>query len=293
MIWGGRHAVLVRRWGVVDSAVGLRPFEEADLALLARFAVDPAFSKPFEWAAYRSHEALRRRSDEDGFPERDPRQLVVADAEDTGLGWVMWRDPNLGDGIDIETVRWPSRLGECRASLHGGGRTSAGDSTRGAYAGWPAMLDSLLANRAAQPDQWARPGTESSRSGLRRPDPASPYGPCVARHGGAARATMGSWDRPRVGCDGGDARGPERPTGRVVHECWAITERRWSEEPAVDRFTHEWDMSVTEMGFHLRDFRRAFPAEHSPTRIMRDVRATLGHIGIEGLQTATLDLVRP
>jgi hypothetical protein len=52
-------------------------------------------------------------------------------------------------------------------------------------------------------------------------------------------------------------------------------------------------MSVTEMGFHLRDFRRAFPAEHSPTRIMRDVRATLGHIGIEGLQTATLDLVRP
>lgn len=76
-------------------------------------------------------------------------------------------------------------------------------------------------------------------------------------------------------------------------ESWAITERRWSEEPAVDRFTHEWDMSVTEMGFHLRDFRRAFPAEHSPTRIMRDVRATLGHIGIEGLQTATLDLVRP
>jgi hypothetical protein len=169
-IWGGRHAVLVRRWGVVDSAVGLRPFEEADLALLARFAVDPAFSKPFEWAAYRSPEALRRRWEEDGFPERDPRQLVVADAEDTGLGWVMWRDPNLGDGIDIETVRWPRRLGECRASLHGGGRTSAGDSTRGAYAGWPAMLDSLLANRAAQPDQWARPGTESSRSGLRRPD---------------------------------------------------------------------------------------------------------------------------
>jgi [ribosomal protein S5]-alanine N-acetyltransferase len=116
MIWGGRHAVLVRRWGVVDSAVGLRPFEEADLALLARFAVDPAFSKPFEWAAYRSPEALRRRWEEDGFLERDPRQLVVADAEDTGLGWVMWRDPNLfgrqGWAWEIGIVLAPEHRGK-------------------------------------------------------------------------------------------------------------------------------------------------------------------------------------
>jgi hypothetical protein len=54
-------------------------------------------------------------------------------------------------------------------------------------------------------------------------------------------------------------------------ECWAITERRWSEEPAVERFTHEWDMSATEVDFYLREFRRAFPVEHSPTRIVHEV----------------------
>jgi hypothetical protein len=75
-------------------------------------------------------------------------------------------------------------------------------------------------------------------------------------------------------------------------ECWAITERRWSEEPAVDRITHEWEMSGAEVSFYLRDFRRVFPVEHSPTRIMRDVRELSGHIGIEGLQAATLDVVR-
>jgi RimJ/RimL family protein N-acetyltransferase len=78
---------------MADCAVRLRPFEEADLALLTRFATDPAFSSPFEWAAYRSPEALRRRWEDDGFLERDPHQLVVVDAEDTGLGWVMWLDP--------------------------------------------------------------------------------------------------------------------------------------------------------------------------------------------------------
>jgi hypothetical protein len=76
-------------------------------------------------------------------------------------------------------------------------------------------------------------------------------------------------------------------------ECWAITERRWSEEPAVERFTHEWDMSATEVDFYLREFRRAFPVEHSPTRIVHEVRTSLGHIGIEGLQSARLDVVRP
>jgi hypothetical protein len=32
-------------------------------------------------------------------------------------------------------------------------------------------------------------------------------------------------------------------------ECWAITERRWSDERAVDRFTHEWEMSAAEVSF--------------------------------------------
>ena len=76
-------------------------------------------------------------------------------------------------------------------------------------------------------------------------------------------------------------------------ECWAITERRWSEEPTVDRFTHEWDMSAAEVDYYVREFHRALPIEHSPTRIMHEVHRSLGHISIEGLQTVKLDVVRP
>ena len=76
-------------------------------------------------------------------------------------------------------------------------------------------------------------------------------------------------------------------------ECWAITEWRWSEEPAVERLTHEWDMRASEVDFYLGEFHRAFPVEHSPTRIMHEVRASPGHIGIEGLQSARPDVVRP
>ena len=80
---------------MVESSVRLRPFEEGDLEVLVRFAVDPAFSSPFEWDGYRSPAVVRRRWEDDGFLGKDPRQLVVADAEGTALGWVMWLDPNL------------------------------------------------------------------------------------------------------------------------------------------------------------------------------------------------------
>ncbi len=75
--------------------VHLRPFVEGDLELLARDAIDPAFSMPFEWAGYRSPEAYRRRWEEDGFLDKDPHQLVVADHDDVGLGWVVWQDANM------------------------------------------------------------------------------------------------------------------------------------------------------------------------------------------------------
>lgn len=80
---------------MVGSPVHLRPFLEGDLELLARDAIDPAFSMPYEWSGYRSPGASRRRWEEDGFLDKDPRQLVVAEHGDVGLGWVMWRDPNL------------------------------------------------------------------------------------------------------------------------------------------------------------------------------------------------------
>jgi RimJ/RimL family protein N-acetyltransferase len=75
------------------GGVRLRPFTETDLALLSRFATDPSFSLPFEWSGYRSPLALRKRWEDDGFLDRDPHFLAVADADDACVGWVMWRDP--------------------------------------------------------------------------------------------------------------------------------------------------------------------------------------------------------
>ena len=79
-----------------DPSVRLRPFREADLDVLDRFAGDPAFSEPFEWTGFRFSEGYRRRWEEDGFLEGDPHMLVVADAGDAAVGWVMWRDAMLG-----------------------------------------------------------------------------------------------------------------------------------------------------------------------------------------------------
>src|SRR5207302_10966770 len=77
----------------------LRPFRESDLELLSRFATDPAFSEPFEWSGFRSPEAFRRRWEEDGFLDKDPRQLVVADADDAPIGWVNWREASQWGGL--------------------------------------------------------------------------------------------------------------------------------------------------------------------------------------------------
>jgi RimJ/RimL family protein N-acetyltransferase len=84
----------MRSWDVAETGVELRPFEERDLELLARFAGEPSFSLPYEWAGYRSAGALRRRWEEDGFLGKDPHQLVIADADGSAVGWVMWRDPS-------------------------------------------------------------------------------------------------------------------------------------------------------------------------------------------------------
>ena len=74
----------------------LRPFREEDLELLTRFATDPDFSAPFEWAGFRSPEVLRRRWVQDGLLDDEPRYLAVACGDgpaDPAVGWVTWRDP--------------------------------------------------------------------------------------------------------------------------------------------------------------------------------------------------------
>jgi aminoglycoside 6'-N-acetyltransferase len=81
----------------MGNDVHLRPIGEEDLEMLVRFAVDRAFSLPHQWAGFRSPEGLRRRFEEDGFLERDPRQLAVA-LDDQTIGWVMWKESTIGRG---------------------------------------------------------------------------------------------------------------------------------------------------------------------------------------------------
>jgi ribosomal-protein-alanine N-acetyltransferase len=102
--------------GAVDLSVRLRPFVASDLEMYLRFATDPAFSLPFEWSGYASPQSLRRRFEEDGFLEKDPHLLAVADRGGRILGWVMWRDPNLagrrGWGWEIGVLLAPEHRGK-------------------------------------------------------------------------------------------------------------------------------------------------------------------------------------
>ncbi len=83
---------------MTDLLVHLRPFRETDLDLFARFATDRDFAGPFEWFGFRSAESFRRRWETDGFLGDDPHYLVVAQADEITVGWVMWRRGNLGAG---------------------------------------------------------------------------------------------------------------------------------------------------------------------------------------------------
>jgi RimJ/RimL family protein N-acetyltransferase len=74
------------------SGVVLRPFDDIDVEMLVHFATEPSFGGPFQWSGFQSPEEFRRRWAEDGFLARDPRQLAVADDDET-VGWVAWRDP--------------------------------------------------------------------------------------------------------------------------------------------------------------------------------------------------------
>jgi RimJ/RimL family protein N-acetyltransferase len=71
--------------------VRLRPVEERDLAVLERFDTDPALSEPYEWRGYRDAGARRRRWEQDRFLGPDGSLLVVALADGTFAGYVVWR----------------------------------------------------------------------------------------------------------------------------------------------------------------------------------------------------------
>jgi hypothetical protein len=75
-------------------------------------------------------------------------------------------------------------------------------------------------------------------------------------------------------------------------EWWAITDRRWDGEPLEDRVAEEWGLTPTEVEYFLREFRRAFPVEVSPTRMMREIRAAEGHVGLEAIRASSNSAVR-
>jgi [ribosomal protein S5]-alanine N-acetyltransferase len=75
-----------------DRGVHLRPFREENLEHLDRLSTDATLSKPFLWFGFKSKEGFRRRWEKDGFLESDPRLLIVAQSDDSPLGWVSWRE---------------------------------------------------------------------------------------------------------------------------------------------------------------------------------------------------------
>ncbi len=75
---------------MANDAVHLRPVEEGDLAILERIDKDPAFSEPFEWRGFANAAERRRRWERDGYLGDGEGLLVVALADETFAGFVVW-----------------------------------------------------------------------------------------------------------------------------------------------------------------------------------------------------------
>ena len=73
------------------TSIHLRPITESDLSVLDRLALDPRVAGPFDWHGFADPGARRRRLADDGFLDRDPRNLAIAlDQGDSCIGDVSW-----------------------------------------------------------------------------------------------------------------------------------------------------------------------------------------------------------
>lgn len=92
----------------------LRPFTEADLAMLDRFVSDREFASAFEWVGFRSSADARSRWHEDRLLGASPYHLVIAIEDGSAVGWVDWRDDQrAGAGVwEIGVLVVPERRGE-------------------------------------------------------------------------------------------------------------------------------------------------------------------------------------
>lgn len=75
-------------WVARHQNVRLRPVEERDLELLARFDTEPALDQPYEWKGYRDPQARRRRWEVDGYLGTDDSVLIVAMPDGTFTGFI-------------------------------------------------------------------------------------------------------------------------------------------------------------------------------------------------------------
>ena len=75
-------------WVARHTNVRLRPVEEPDLDLLARFDTEPALDQPYEWKGYRDPKERRRRWDLDSYLGTDDSVLIVSMPDGTFTGFI-------------------------------------------------------------------------------------------------------------------------------------------------------------------------------------------------------------
>jgi [ribosomal protein S5]-alanine N-acetyltransferase len=95
-----------------SQQVRLRPVQEDDLEQMGRMDTDPALSEPFEWRGFRDPRGRRRRWEEDGYLGTHDSALVVALADGTFAGIVVWRPidrsgPSRGGCLEIGILLLP------------------------------------------------------------------------------------------------------------------------------------------------------------------------------------------
>lgn len=95
----------------------LRPVQEQDLEELCRIDTEPEVSEPFEWRGFRDSTGRRRRWEADGYLGADDSLLVVALADGTFAGIVVWRQiltsgPSKGGCLEIGILLFPEHRGK-------------------------------------------------------------------------------------------------------------------------------------------------------------------------------------
>lgn len=97
----------------MDRQVRLRPVEESDLALLARFEWDPDAAGEFQWFGFRMDKArtLERRWRDDGLIGDETSYLAVVLDDGTCAGLVDWRRVGSFGNYEIGIVLFPEHRG--------------------------------------------------------------------------------------------------------------------------------------------------------------------------------------